>query len=138
MTPGGPAHGHLGELASAFLDGELAPPEAERARSHLAGCPDCTAELDATRRVRALVRDLPPVEPPFPLILPTAPGRRAGVVGVAAAVAAAVASVLMANVQSEAPGRPSVARVLETHATSLVNVEPVSQLAPAAVPLSSP
>lgn len=136
MTPGGPA-GHLGELASALLDGELAPPEAERARSHLAGCPDCTAELDATSRVRALVRDLPPVEPPFPLIVPTGRRGRAGMVGVAAAVAAAVASVLMANVRSEAPGRPSVASLLETHATSVVNVEPVSQLAPAAVPLSN-
>ena len=136
MTARGPADGHLGDLASAFLDEELAPSEAERVRSHLAGCHACTSELEATRRVRALVRQLPPVEPPFPLTLPV-PRRRAGVVGVAAAVAAAVASVLMANVQSEAPEQPSVARLLETHATSLVNVEPLSQLAPAAVPLSS-
>jgi anti-sigma factor RsiW len=135
VTAGGPADGHLGDLASAFLDEELEPSEAERARAHLAGCPRCTAELEATRRVRALMRQLPPVEPPFPLTLP-ARRRRAGVVGVAA-VAAAVASLLMANVQSEAPEQPSVARLLETHATSLVNVEPLSQLAPAAVPLSS-
>ena len=136
MTGGERADGHLGDRVSALLDGELDPAEEEEARSHLGRCPDCSAELDATRRMRALVRALPAVEPPRPLTGP-ARRRRAGAVGVAAAVAAAVASVLMTSIQSEGPEQPPVARLLETHATSLVNVEPLSQLAPAAVPLYS-
>ncbi|GAA1531079.1 hypothetical protein GCM10009678_11460 [Actinomadura kijaniata] len=36
--------------------GALPGPEAAVLRAHLAGCPDCRAELDGFRRVTALVR----------------------------------------------------------------------------------
>jgi hypothetical protein len=34
-------HGHIGSTASALVDGQLAPEEAERAWSHVVGCHDC-------------------------------------------------------------------------------------------------
>ena len=60
--------GHLGDLLSALLDGELEYAEAAAARAHLQGCPFCRAELDATATTRALVRALPTVEMPPGLI----------------------------------------------------------------------
>lgn len=130
--PPGP---HLGDRLSALVDAELDPAGEAVARSHLAACEACAGELAATARVRELVRGLPAVEPPSPVDLPVT-GRRAGVAGVAAGVAAAVALVLMAGVNTDRPDNPPVARLVEVHATSVVNADPLSQLAPAAVPVS--
>lgn len=56
---------HLGELLSAHLDGELSADETARVEQHLATCPECAAECEATRAVRARLRDAPAVDPPF-------------------------------------------------------------------------
>ena len=128
--------GHLGDLLSALADGELGPAEADRARAHLAACPACAAELAWTARARDLVRALPLVDPPVPLTLGRrSPARR--VAGVAAA-AAAVALVLLTAVPDHRPAVPQVGRLVEVHATSGVNADPVGQMAPAAVPVSFP
>jgi anti-sigma factor RsiW len=37
----GKLHGHIGSTASALVDGQLAPEEAERAWSHVVGCAAC-------------------------------------------------------------------------------------------------
>src|SRR3954454_56937 len=109
--------GHLGDLVSALLDGEMEYEEAAAARSHLQACPFCRAELDATASTRTLVRSLPMMDPPAGMIdgilaippapeveadgaaggvvVPMAAGRRRGgrsrplvaVAGIAAAVA---------------------------------------------------
>lgn len=53
---------HLGTRISALADGQLEPAEAERAFAHVAACPDCAADLAATRaahRVLAGARDVP-------------------------------------------------------------------------------
>jgi Putative zinc-finger len=63
--PPPPPPEHPGELLSAYLDGELSPAERDQVDTHLASCPACRADLDEERDVRAAVRGLPPVDPPF-------------------------------------------------------------------------
>jgi anti-sigma factor RsiW len=51
---------HLGpEIIHALLDGELAPEEARRAESHLAGCEECAREAAALQAVFASLASLP-------------------------------------------------------------------------------
>lgn len=58
---------HLGEVVSAYLDGELPPLERRRAESHLAGCDLCRDELTDMMFVRARLRALPMLELPSEL-----------------------------------------------------------------------
>ncbi len=60
----GPLEEHLGERASAYLDGELDASERAAADAHLAGCPACRAAMAGERAVRDAVRALGPVDPP--------------------------------------------------------------------------
>jgi anti-sigma factor RsiW len=87
---------HLGEVVSAYLDGELPPLERRRAESHLAGCDLCRDELTDMMFVRARLRAMPMLElPPEPASKAPAAApiyRRARVL--VSAAAAAVAMVL--------------------------------------------
>jgi len=67
------------ERLSAYLDGELTPPEAEEVRRHLASCAACRAAFEQLQRTVQAVKDLP--------VLPAPEGFRARV---------------MADVQSDA------------------------------------
>lgn len=150
--------GHLGDLLSALLDGELAPPQEQAAHAHIATCPPCSQELAAVGQARSWVRALPPVEPPFglyermlldgqPLLRNDQPllrveshdlaslRRRAGL---AAAGAAAIAvTVLGVGSPSPRPVSPAVPRLVEAHATSAsVGADLLSKLAPVGVPVS--
>ncbi|GGL08494.1 hypothetical protein Sme01_12930 [Sphaerisporangium melleum] len=49
---------HLGERASALIDGELGHAERERALAHLTFCADCRAELEAMRALKSRLRAL--------------------------------------------------------------------------------
>lgn len=55
-------------LLSAYLDGGLTPEEEEMCAEHLAGCAECREHLEELRRVRGLLRAMPPVEPPSGLL----------------------------------------------------------------------
>jgi anti-sigma factor RsiW len=150
---GGFGSDHLGDSLSALLDGELPAAQAEGARAHLAGCPDCARELDAVGQARSWVRALPPVDPPFGfyerMLLDGHPAleaafaartppnvrRRAGLAALGAAAAAA--TVLGVGSPSPRPVNPSVPRLVEAHATSAsVGADLLSKLAPAGVPFS--
>jgi Putative zinc-finger len=48
---------HLGERTSALVDGELSHDQRERALAHLTRCAECRAEVDAERRVKAVIRE---------------------------------------------------------------------------------
>ena len=81
---------HLGDLLSAFLDGELTPDEHNRVTAHLAICSSCQEELEETHKARASVRSLPLIEAPQWVMAsePAEPQRRP--LAWAAAAAAAV------------------------------------------------
>ena len=55
---------HLGELLSAYLDGELRPSEHNRVISHLALCAPCQDDLGDLHHARSVVRSLPTIEAP--------------------------------------------------------------------------
>ena len=131
MTP------HLGDLVSALADGQLAGAEAEAARAHVAACPSCAAELVATEHVRSLVRGLGPVAPRRPLLAVAAlPGRPSRVAGLVAAAAAVVALLMLSSVEQQSGRVPQVANLVQVHSTAPVNADPMTQLVPAAIPVS--
>ena len=51
-------------MLSDHIDGQLSPAQAQALEKHLAGCPACSAELDALRQTVALVKRLPRVAAP--------------------------------------------------------------------------
>lgn len=115
--------GHLGDVLSALVDGELTPDEETAARAHLEGCAACRDELDATRATADLVRGLPAVDPRFGfyerMLRPGFGGvdRRRMRTGVAvASMAAAVALVvgLVANLGADEV-TPAVDDMVEVH-----------------------
>lgn len=131
--------GHLDDTLSAYLDDELAPAARREAEAHLAGCADCRAELDDVAAARHAIR-LMPVHSSHRLLLdldpspvPTvSPRRRAAWATVAAAVAAGVAMVLPQEPEV-APQLPSLAGSHAARAS--ITGDPLSQLAPIAVPV---
>jgi anti-sigma factor RsiW len=142
--------GHLGDLLSALLDGELEYTEAAAARAHLQGCPFCRAELEAAGGARDLVRALPMMEMPADL-LDAVVGDVAPVVSIGAArrasrmrpltalagVAAAAALVVLAVAPKPAhTAKPPVSTFVDAHATASSDGDPVTGLAPVAVPAS--
>ena len=143
--------GHLGDVLSALLDGELSPVEAQGAQAHVDACPTCAGELAAVSQARSWVRALPPVDPPFGfyerMLLDRSPApagafgnrvalrRRAGLAAVGA-VAAAV-TVLGVGSPSRQPVNPAVPRLVEAHAASAsLAADLLSKLAPVGVPVS--
>ena len=133
---------HLGDLLSALLDGEMAPWQADAARVHMASCPACATELDAVGGARSWVRGLPPVDPPFGLYERMLRSRhrwaRAGVAALTAGAAVSIGMVAFSSPR-EAPVSPPVARLVDAHtATASVAGDPLSQLVPAATPVSFP
>lgn len=127
---------HPGDALSALADGQLPDDEADAARAHVAGCLSCAAELAATERMRDLVRGLAPVEPRRPLVALPQVSRTSRWAGAAAVAAAAVSLVALSGVEHEPGTTPQVASLVQVHATSPVNADPVSQVAPAAIPVS--
>lgn len=98
---------HLGELLSAYLDGELAGDEHNRVTTHLAVCTGCQEDLAGLHQARAAVRGLPILEAPGwvgPTAVAEAPSRHpvAWVAAVAAAVL--VATIGIATWVSPTPG----------------------------------
>jgi anti-sigma factor RsiW len=138
MTGPGPGEGgHLGDLLSALVDGELTEPERTAAERHLEGCEECRAEYEVTTGVHELVADLPALAVPAPLwatISATRRRRPRPVVWLSACAAVAGISILAASPPRH-PVTPQMARLVEVHAVSSGN-DPVTQLAPAAVPAS--
>lgn len=57
--------GHLDDVLSAYLDDEVTATERVAVEAHLSACAECRSDLEAEREVRALLRDLAPVDPPL-------------------------------------------------------------------------
>ena len=58
----------IGELLTAYLDGELRPGELEQVVGHLGDCPDCILEFHSLKEMRAAMRLLPVLKAPETLI----------------------------------------------------------------------
>lgn len=131
---------HPGDLLSALLDGELTPRKEQGVRAHLEGCPDCRRELGLIGEARKLVRDLPPVDPPFGLFERMLRSRnrwaRAGVAALAGGAVASVA-VLALAAPREPHVAPHVAQLVDAHtASASTSGDPISEMTPAAAPVS--
>lgn len=128
---------HLGDLVSALVDGELDAEEEKLANAHLDECRSCSAELSATLEMRSVLRSLPPVGPRRPLVAwVPAVGRRSRAAGLVAAAAASVALLVLSGVERDSPSAPQVSELVQVHSTAPVNLDPMSQLAPAVIPVS--
>ena len=142
---------HVGDLISARLDGEIEADLLPGINAHIEACPACYAEHEEVAWARRALRGLPPVEPPegvLRLAPAWAPPRVARpplrrmrprqLVAASFAAAAAGAGVL-GLIGRTAPLRsnqPSVASFVAQHSTSSPGPDPVSGLAPVAVPVS--
>jgi anti-sigma factor RsiW len=111
--------GHLDELLTAHLDGELDDAERAEVETHLASCADCRRELEALRHVRSVLRGAPAVDPPFGFFERMTSRRRrprwiaaASVAGIAAAWIVVVGFVL-------APARTTVEPPVESARAAL-------------------
>jgi anti-sigma factor RsiW len=127
---------HLGDLLSAFVDGELTDRERQAAGAHLAMCPACRAELDMTARIHQLVAGLPVLAVPAPVwARMTAGDRRPRSLVWAGAAAAVIGLSVLATSSPNQRVTPPMTRFVQVHAVSSGS-DPVTQLAPAAVPAS--
>lgn len=95
---------HLGDLISAWLDGELRGNERGDAAEHLAACTECRQELAIVAAARMAVRGLPLLQPAGGVV--AVPGHRP--IRRVAWVSAAAASVLAAGLWI-GPGQPGAA-----------------------------
>jgi anti-sigma factor RsiW len=136
---------HLADAISAWLDRELDAVAAEGVAAHLDACPACAAERDEVAWARDRVRLLPPVEPPASLLTPdglfslgTAAGRRRawGAVAVAAAAVVIGGMGLTTRADDTPTARPTFASFVADHSTASPSPDPVTGLAPVAVPVS--
>lgn len=141
MTPEWPEAFHVADALSAYLDDELAPAARREVDTHLPTCLFCREEFNLVQGARAAVRALPvrpfPAdrwaelmgEPAVTRLFP----RRAGWALAAAAAAAAVASFL-----PQEPGvAPTLPALVDSHAARASMMgDPLTQLAPIAVPVS--
>ena len=89
---------HLGELLSAYLDGELRSDEHNRVLSHLDICGSCRNDLGEIHSARSMVRSLPTLEAPVWILTDRDaddldPRRRPVVRAAAAAAAVLVATI---------------------------------------------
>lgn len=63
-----PPADHLGELLTAYLDGELRGNELDVVVGHLSGCEDCIAEFHELKETRAALHSLPYLKAPEHLV----------------------------------------------------------------------
>ncbi len=131
--------GHLGELLSAYLDGELSAAEQRRVSDHVISCADCRAELHDLDRARIAVRSLPGVETgqfdQIP-VLPRSRRRRAvaaGSIGIAAAVA-----VILGLAFGGQPQPSITLDDLTTQHIARASAEPGFAVFPAGIEISAP
>jgi anti-sigma factor RsiW len=128
---------HLGDLLSALVDGELTPEQARTAQRHLARCSRCRIEAEMTAQASGLVAGLPRLALPAPVLAGLTAGmhRRPRPLVWAGAAAAVVGLSLLAVSPSPHRVTPQMTHLVQVHAVSSGN-DPVTQLAPAAIPAS--
>jgi len=117
MSRPAPACDRTEPLLSAWLDGQLSAGEQVAVARHLSACPRCWAEADDLRRIRTIIRGVPPRRAPAevrsalagPAAALPAGGRRPGQVAAGAAGAAVAAAALLGSVALALGGEPAPA-----------------------------
>jgi anti-sigma factor RsiW len=133
---GGHPGDHLGDLLSAMADGELTAADRRAAEAHLATCWQCRTEHEGVIRAQQLVAGLPLLEPPAAVwALMRARSLRRWPIAWAGVAAAAAAMFGLAAVPNHHRVTPPLTTYVQVHAAS-ASQEPVSGLAPVAVPVS--
>jgi hypothetical protein len=132
-----PMGGHLGELLDARVDGELTVEQEAVVDAHVATCPACRAELEATERVKRWVADLPDVAPPFGFfekILHGGPRSRRqrwpmrlGAMSLAATASIWFGVIGLARMDGSPPGVPALSSFVNRH----MKTAPPAERAPA-------
>ncbi|MEN8235571.1 MAG: zf-HC2 domain-containing protein [Actinomycetota bacterium] len=131
--------GHLGDLLSAYLDGELAVFEHRRVTDHLVHCQDCRDDLHELDRARIAVRSLPGADATMTTEIPAIPQprrRRRFVVSGIAAAAAALVLVVMTTGGGDDP--VFTLDDLATRHVARASAEPGFAILPAGLEVSSP
>lgn len=139
------------ELLSAYLDGELDGAAITRVEARLAAEHGWRTELDALRTVRDRLRSLPEREPPVGFVDDLVRAGRSDLArrgatlrrtrrlaAIAAAAAAIGVAFALPVTEAPAPVRPAIDESADGHAVNAALADdPISQLAPAAVPVAT-
>lgn len=108
------------ELLNAYLDGELDAAEQARVEAYLADSGEARAQLAGLAEIRTALRDLPPLDPPRPLVGPVSPSaagwvRRAVPLLVAAAVVLVGGFLVIGRDGSDDPGAMDTSQLVALH-----------------------
>lgn len=131
--------GHLGDMLSAYLDGELSTAELQQVSDHVVGCEQCRAELHDLDRARIAVRSLPGVDTDQLEVVPMATGSRRRRIAVAGSIGVAAAVALFIAVNGGSEPAPSFSlEDLNSHHIARASAEPGFAVFPPAVQVSAP
>ncbi len=116
---------HVGDLLSAYLDGELTPSERALVVDHLDGCSECRFEMAGVDAARSAIRSLPILDSPVSLEAFAHRRRRrlASRLGAMAAAAAVVAGFAIAGSGSDEPAPLDLDAVVRQH-SARASVDP--------------
>jgi anti-sigma factor RsiW len=131
--------GHLGELLSAYLDGELSIAEQREVSDHVITCARCRGELHDLDRARIAIRALPGMDTGQIEEVPVVPSSHRGRIAVAGSIgiAAAVALFVALTVGSE-PAPAFSLDDLSSHHIARASAEPGFAVFPPAIAVSAP
>jgi anti-sigma factor RsiW len=131
--------GHLGELLSAYLDGELSTAEQRKVSDHVISCAQCRDELHDLDSARIAIRALPGMDTGQLDEVPAAPSSHRGRYAVAGSIgiAAAVALFFALTVGGE-PAPSFSLDDLSSHHIARASAEPGFAVFPPAVEASAP
>lgn len=131
--------GHLGELLSAYLDGELSTAEQHEVSDHVITCAQCRGELHDLDGARIAIRALPGMDTGQIDEVPVAPSSHRGriAVGASIGIAAAVALFFALTVGGE-PAPAFSLDDLSSHHIARASAEPGFAVFPPAIAVSAP
>ncbi len=131
--------GHLGELLSAYLDGELPTAEQDEVSDHVITCAQCRGELHDLDSARIAIRALPGMDTGQIDEIPVAPSSHRGRIAAAGSIgiAAAVALFFALTVGGE-PAPSFSLDDLSSHHIARASAEPGFAIFPPAVAVSAP
>ena len=131
--------GHLGELLSAYLDGELSTAEQDEVSDHVITCAQCRGELHDLDSARIAIRALPGMDTGQIDEVPAPPSSHRGRIAVAGSIGIAAAVALFFALTVGGESAPSFSLDdLSSHHIARASAEPGFAIFPPAVAVSAP